>query len=156
MESWFAQVWEAGQNWGPSVERFAGKEDLLISGPSYDDYLDHGLWVSHKFGLFSDHDERLNAEPSSCAGLLSEPLGDPPALEPSSTRKVRRPLLHSPPQLHLGKGSVTPGTRFCSDAHLLLFIQRALKTDPVNLYKGRGTFSKLCLQVDCKSKSLCF
>ena len=85
----------------------------------------------------------LNAELSPYAGLLSEPLGDPPALEPSATRKVRRPLLHSPPQLHLGKGSVTPGTRFCSDAHLLLFIQRALKSDPVsltwaNLYKGTG------------------
>ena len=152
------------------MERFAGKEDLLTATylDHHDDYLDDG--VSHRFGLFSDHDERLNAEQSSCAGLLSEPLGDPPALEPSSTRKVQRPLLHfhhhscitttSPPQLHLGKGSVTPGTGVSLRRPTTL-IQRALKSDPVslscaNLYKGRGTFSKLCLQVDCKSKELVF
>ena len=93
------------------MERFAGKEDLLTATylDHHDDYLDDG--VSHRFGLFADHDERLNAEPSPCAGLLSEPLGDPPALEPSATRKVQRPLLHSPPQLHYHNFTTTTAFR---------------------------------------------
>ena len=133
-------------------------------------YHDHRLWVSHRFGLFSDHDERLNAELSCCAGLLPEPLGDPPALEPSSTRKVRWPLLHSPPQLHYHNFTTTTAfrqrlrnTRHKNFAHLRppTLIQRALKSDPpvslscANLYKGTGRPFQSCVSSWLQTQKAC-
>ena len=164
MVSWSAQVWEARQNWEPSVERFAGKEDLLTAR-----YLDHHMTTI--LTMVYEYHTNLDYLPTIMSALmLTYHLVQVcyPSLLVTPQHWSRVPHARSedhfyisPPQLHLGKGSVTPGTRFCSDAHLLLFIQRALKSDPVsltcaNLYKGRATFSKLCLKLIANAKSLCF